>query len=109
VHLCIGKFVVCVVQVDARNLLGVINRGSNKLAINKLARDLFWFGLVNEMTLSVEWVPREENVFADELSELLIPGVWRLAQKFFNLLEAGWGPHTVDWFASSENAQCKKL
>ncbi len=39
VHLCIGKFVV--VQVDAQNLLGIINRGSNKLAINKLARDLF--------------------------------------------------------------------
>ena len=72
VHLCIGKFVV--VQVDAQNLLGIINRGSGKLAINKLARDIFWFGLVNGITLSVEWVPREENVFADELSKLLIPG-----------------------------------
>ena len=71
-HLCIGKFVV--VQVDAQNLLVIINRGSSKLAINKLARDLFWFGLVNEITLSVEWVPRKENVFADELSKLLIPG-----------------------------------
>ncbi len=70
-HLCIGKFVV--VQVDAQNLIGIINRGSNKLAINKLARDLFWFGLVNGLTLSVEWVPREENVFAYELSKLLIP------------------------------------
>jgi len=56
VHLCIGKFVV--MQVDAQNLLGIINRGSNKLAINKLARDLFWFGFVNGMTLSVEWVQR---------------------------------------------------
>ena len=72
VHLCIGKFVV--VQVDAQNILGIINRGSGKLAINKLARDIFWFGLVNGITLSVEWVPREENVFADELSKLLIPG-----------------------------------
>ena len=57
VHLCIGKFVV--VQVDAQNLLGIINRGSGKLAINKLARDIFWFGLVNGITLSVEWVPRK--------------------------------------------------
>ena len=70
VHLCIGKFVV--VQVDAQNLLGIINRGSGKLAINKLARDLFWFGLVNRITLSVEWVPREENAFASEVSKLLI-------------------------------------
>ncbi len=58
-HLCIGKFVV--VQVDAQNLLGIINRGSGKLAINKLARDLFWFGFVNGMTLFEEWVPWEEN------------------------------------------------
>ena len=85
-HLCIGKFVV--VQVDAQNLLGIINRGSNKFAINKLARDLFWFGLVNEITLSVEWVPREENAFAYKLSKLLIPDDWKLAPKFFNLLEA---------------------
>ncbi len=71
VHLCIGKVVV--VQVDAQNLLGIVNRGSNKLSINKLARDIFWYGLVNGITLSVEWVPREENAFADELSKLLIP------------------------------------
>ncbi len=107
VHLCIGKFLV--VQVDAQNLLGIVNRGSIKLSINKLARNLFWFGLVNEITLSVEWVPRKENAFADELSKLLIPDDWKLAPKFFNLLEVRWGPHSVDLFASSDNAQCEKF
>jgi len=70
VHLCIRKFVV--VQVDAQNLLGIINRGNTKLAINKLARELFWFGLVDGITLSVEWVPREKNASVEELSKLLI-------------------------------------
>jgi len=70
VHLCIGKLVG--VQVDAQNLLGIINRGSTKFAINKLARELFCFGLVNGITPSVEWVPREENAFADDWSKLLI-------------------------------------
>ena len=32
-----------------------------------------------------------------------------MAPKFFNHLEARWGPHTVDLFASSDNAQCKKF
>ena len=54
VHLCIGKFMV--MQVDAQNLLGIINRGSNKLAINKLARDLFWFGFVREWDDSIRGV-----------------------------------------------------
>ena len=40
------------------------------------------------ITLSVEWVRREENAFADELSKLLMPDGWKLALKFFNLLEA---------------------
>ena len=70
-HLCIGRFVV--VQVDAQDLLGIINRGRSKLAINYLARDLSWFGFVNGMTLFEAWVSWEENAFDDYLSKLLIP------------------------------------
>ncbi len=39
VHMCEGRFVV--MQVDAQNLLGIVNRGSPKLIINALARELF--------------------------------------------------------------------
>jgi hypothetical protein len=39
VHISIGTCVV--VQVDAKNLLGIVDRGGTKLAIKKLARDLF--------------------------------------------------------------------
>ena len=71
VLLCEGKFVVF--QVDARNLLGIVNRGSPRLKLNELARQLFWFGEEHSVTLSVEWVPREANTLADELSKLIIP------------------------------------
>jgi hypothetical protein len=71
VHSCEGKFVVF--QVDAHNLLGVVNRGSPWLMLKELARDLFWFCLESRMTITVEWVPREENALADELSKLIIP------------------------------------
>jgi len=64
--LCGGKFVVF--QADAKNLLGIVNRGSPRLKLNALAREPFWFGLEHRITLSVEWVPREENTFADEVS-----------------------------------------
>ena len=39
VHLCEEKFEVF--QVDAHNLLGVVNRGSPRLILNELARQLF--------------------------------------------------------------------
>jgi hypothetical protein len=71
-QLCAGKIVVF--QVDAKNLLGIVNRGSPRLKLNELAPVLFWFGVENDTTLTVESVPREENSLADELySKLLIP------------------------------------
>ena len=62
-----------VFQVDAQNLMWVVNRGSPRLKLNELARELFWFCLERQITILVEWVPREENSLADELSKLIIP------------------------------------
>jgi hypothetical protein len=50
-----------------------VNRGSPRLKLNAIARELFWFGLEHRITLNVEWVPREKNTLVDELSNLLIP------------------------------------
>ncbi len=69
-HVYAGKFVMF--QADARNLLGIVNRGSPGLGTNELARDLFWLCVERETTIKVEWVQREENALVDELSKLLI-------------------------------------
>jgi hypothetical protein len=103
VHFCAGKFVVF--QVDAQNLLGVVNRGSSRLKLNALARELFWFGLEAKITLTVEWVPMEENSLADELSKMLIPADFMLSRPVFRTLEERWGWHTVDLFAPGANNQ----
>ena len=76
IHLCEGKFVVF--QVDAQNLLGVVNHGSPRLRLNDLARELFWFVLERRIVMTVEWVPREQNTLADDLSKLIIPDDWML-------------------------------
>ena len=107
VHLCRDRLVV--LQVDAMNLLGIINKGSPKLPINELARNLFWFCLRHDIEVAVEWVPREENEEADEISKLLIPDDWMLNPRYFEWLDARWGPHTCDLFASSRNALCRRF
>jgi hypothetical protein len=62
-----------IVQVDAMNQLGIVNRGSPRLALNVLARKLFWFFLFTQkIVLSVEWVPREIKTLADDISKWLI-------------------------------------
>ena len=70
-------------HVDAQNLLGIVNRGSSKLPISDQARELFLFCLRHRITISVEWVPREDNAFADEISKMLIPEGWMLARSWF--------------------------
>ena len=106
-HVCAGKFVVF--QVDAQNLLGIVNRGSPRLKLNALARELFWFGLEHRISLVVEWVPREENTLADELSKLLIPDDFMIGRTHFRRLELRFGPHTIDLFASGDNNLCDRL
>ena len=100
-HLCAGKLVVF--QVDAQNLLGVVNRGSPRLNLNELARKLFWFCLEQRIVIQVEWVPREENTLADELSKLIIPDDWMIRREVFGQLEQRWGRHAADLFASNAN------
>jgi len=52
VHKCEGRLVI--LQVDAMNLLGIVNRGSPRLAINELASEIFWFCVRHRITTSVE-------------------------------------------------------
>jgi len=84
-HLCAGRSVVF--QVDAKNLLGIVNRGSPRHKLNALARELFWLGLEHRITLTVEWVPWEQYTMADELSKLLIPEDFSLGKTTFSQLE----------------------
>ena len=85
VLVCEGRFVV--LQVDAVNLLGIINRGSPKLIIDELARELCWFCFRLRITATMESVPREENAFADNISKMLIPKDLMISREFFLLLD----------------------
>jgi len=105
--LCKSMFVL--LQVDAVNLFGFINRGSPDISLNILPRELFWFCLANKILITVDWVPRESNAFADEISKWLIRNYWSLCRAFFSMLDAKWGPHTCDLSSSDENNLCFKL
>ncbi len=107
IYVCVEKFVAF--QVNAQNWLGIVNRGSPRLKLNALARELFCFGLEHCITLSVEWVPREENTLVDELSKLLIPDDFSLSRKYFRQLEDRFGPHSIDLFSSNEKNLCDRF
>jgi len=106
-HRCRDSLVVF--QVDNLNLLSIVNRGSRKLPLNELARDLFWFCLRSRIQLRVEWVPREENQAADDISKMALADDWRINPVYFRWLDERWGPHSCDLFASSSSKQCERF
>ncbi|CAI7781158.1 unnamed protein product [Closterium sp. NIES-54] len=63
--------------------------------------------------LIIEWIPRELNSHADELSKMVDHDDYALKMPWFRILERPWGPHSIDLFANSRNTQllcfCTKI
>jgi len=74
-----------------------------------LTRELFELCEEHNITMSAEWVPREENSLADELTKLIIPDDSMLRRSFFRQPEKQQGIHMVDLFASDANNKCGRF
>lgn len=57
------------------------------------------------------WIPRELNKYADLLSRQSQSDCddWQISLELFSVLNAKWGPFTVDRFASDYNAKCARF
>ena len=81
--------------------------GSQKPELQALAVQVLDLCLLKEITFVVYWMPRAQNERADLLSRVTATRAdeyWLLRAQFFDL-DAQWGPHTIDRFATSRNAQ----
>ena len=56
-----------------------------------------------------EWIPRDENQKADDLSSCGDSDNWYVSNEVFSELNLKWGPHTIDHFASMHNAKLKRF
>ena len=59
----------------------------------------------NYIHIEPEWIPREQNQLADYYSRIIDHDDWMLNPAVFGWLDSLWGPHTIDRFANSVNAQ----
>ena len=57
----------------------------------------------------MDWIPRSLNEYADTISRIVDFDDWSLNPCIFSLLDASWGPHTVDCFASPYNSQLARF
>jgi hypothetical protein len=94
---------------DSQNAVAVTDHGSTKPHMQALALEIFWLCRSLDVQLHVTWIPRELNTVADFFSKLPDGNDWQLNPLWFRVLDAKWGPHAVDRFATHLNKLCARF
>ncbi len=89
---------------DSQNACRIISVGSAIPVLHDLSIDLYNVCLKYNIAIEPEWLPRDLNTRADELSRILDPDDWSLNPGVFAFLDRKFGPHSIDRFASHYNA-----
>ena len=86
----------------------VHNKGSPKMDLHQIAKEIRRISKSLNVNLSTAWVPREWNQQADDISKQLDFDVWEISFDFFKKVERIAGKKfTVDVFADELNHKCK--
>ena len=94
---------------DSQSAAKIVEVGSMKLDLQRLAVKIFQFCVAHNIRLEVQWIPRTENERADYVSRLIDFDDWQITPEFFLRLEELWGPHTVDCFANFYTAKLPRF
>ena len=84
-----------------------VSGGSPNPQLQRFALDIHDLQEAGDFTLVPLWRPRTENVRADFLSRVSTLQLhdYRLRPAVFSALDAAWGPHTIDRFATRDSCQ----
>ncbi|VDI31447.1 Hypothetical predicted protein [Mytilus galloprovincialis] len=85
---------------DNQNAVTIVHKGSKVPELQSLALSIYDCCRKNDITIFVNWIPREQNEQADMLSRIVDIDDWRISDEFFTFLNDLWGPFSVDRFAS---------
>ena len=103
------KYQTVLIKTDNQAVAGLVAKGGSKSKntdhLHAEVKDLFWSCIEARITLLVEWIPREENKLADQLSKFIDSDDWKVHPRYFHQLSRDWGPFTGDLFASATNHQ----
>ena len=94
---------------DNQNVARILSVGSKKPLLHEIALKVFSLAIQHHIILEPEWIPRALNERADQLSRIVDYDDWQLNPAVFEALDAVWGPHSVDCFASFQNCQIARL
>ena len=86
-----------------QNVVRIVLHGSRKPDLQSEALAIFSIGVKHHIKIEPEWIPRELNVLADYYSRIQDYDDWMLNPTVFGMVDAMWGPHTIDRFADMHN------
>ncbi|XP_063436370.1 uncharacterized protein LOC134717808 [Mytilus trossulus] len=102
-----GKLVK--IYTDNQNVTKIIRKGSMKSELQDIALDVFNICLDNNIVLEIEWIPRDKNIQADELSKIFDFDDWGVSDIIFKYFDRLWGPFNCDLFADSRNKKVSRF
>ena len=88
---------------DSQSAARIVEVGSMKLDLHKIARRIFDICVQSGIYLDIQWIPRTLNQQADYISRLIDVDDWQTTSDLFSSLNERWGPHSVDCFANYYN------
>ena len=100
------------VATDSQSAQRILSAGSMKVDCHRVAMRVARFCSNNRIVLDVQWIPREENEFADLLSreaEVLDTDDWGISEAFSGILQGRYGEFTVDLFANDRNRKATRF
>ena len=94
---------------DSQAAAKIVEVGSMKLGLHKMARRIFDICIRSGIHLKVQWIPRMSYQQADYISRLIDTDDWQIIEESFLFLDGRWVPHKVDCFASYYNHKLPKF
>ena len=72
---------------DNQNVVRITNTGSMKSELQSLATEIFNLCIRKNISLEVEWIPREQNQTADAYSKVFDYDDWSISDKYFDFFQ----------------------
>jgi hypothetical protein len=96
-----GKFVK--IYTDNKNVVSIVNKGKMKPELQDITLYMFHMCISNNIVLEMEWIPRDDNSYANYISKLFDFDDWGVCKNVFDYFNLLWGPYTCDRFADNNN------
>ena len=94
---------------DNMNTAKIINVGSSKNHIQKIALDIYQQCVASDIRIISKWIPREENTLAASISKHNDTDDWSIDNETFTYIQERFGRFDIDRFASATNNKTRRF